>query len=100
MRLVFAAIALVVMLPVAAQDQSDGTGTLSVEQAVELVATTEGDLVVEDHGLEPNDRVRVNGTVHDFPDPAFKCPSFGRRRLRIAKDGSVTATVDEIRPQP
>jgi hypothetical protein len=48
----------------------------------------------------PLDKVRVNGTVHDFPDPKFEWPSFGRRRLRIAKDGSVTATVDEIRPQP
>jgi hypothetical protein len=59
-----------------------------------------GTFVIENHGLVPLDKVRVNGTVHDFPDPKFEWPSFGRRRLRIAKDGSVTATVDEIRPQP
>lgn len=64
------------------------------------LTTPAGTFVVENHGLVPNDRVRVNGTVHDFPDPAFEWPSFGRRRLRIAKDGSVTATVDEIRLQP
>jgi hypothetical protein len=59
-----------------------------------------GTFVIENHGLVPDDKVRVNGTVHEFPDPEFKWPSCGRRRLRIAKDGSVTATVDEIRPQP
>ena len=59
-----------------------------------------GTFVIEDHGLVTDDKVRVNGTVHEFPLPDFVWPSFGRRRLRIAKDGSVTATVDEIRPQP
>ncbi len=92
--------------------ETEGKGTYQIVQHpythpmsppgdTEITLTTPaGKFVVEDHGLELSDRVRVNGTVHDFPDPAFKWPSFGRRRLRIAKDGSVTATVDEIRPHP
>lgn len=77
------------------------THPMSPPGDTEITLTTPaGRFVVENRGLVTADRIRVNGTEHAFPDPAFELPSCGRRRLRITRDGTVTATVDEIRPRP